>query len=482
MKAKKTAVLCAALGMLSLFATGCNDSVQTGEELVVPRENQEALNGQDSEEGEDEKSGSGDGIARQVQAPESYSWEGESGSISVKVNAPVVIPQADGFKSYQVTSRVFTQEDYDKVNQVLLKEAQLWERDYEKMEASNGFTREEIEERLAQLKKQKAAYEAGKGAESNIVYAREKTYDELIAEWEERWEKAPDTAEIKEVWINVSYNEGSEENWQHGYATVDGQDYFVSLDNGLSAEWRWIDFEVRKDNAKSSFLPAGRDAQIGNPGISIETVRQEAQKLAEDMGFTDFAIAGEEYVQSYAGNETDDGPAVDRTGYSIHFTRTIDGIPVTYTHSEGTSVETGVAASWPYETLDIIFDEEGVAGFIWKNPYQMEKISDDYVFLFPFSDIQNIFQEMIFKKYGDFFGDLDIKAEFQIDEVRLGYMRTMEKGNFTEGMMVPVWDFFGRETLTYEDMGETYTESGPYASWLTINAMDGTIIDREFGY
>ena len=60
-------------------------------------------------------------------------------------------------------------------------------------------------------------------------------------------------------------------------------------------------------------------------------------------------------------------------------------------------------------------------------------------------------------------------------------MRVMEKGNVMEGTMVPVWDFFGRETVTQGD-DEVYTYGGSFDSWLTINALDGTIIDRDLGY
>ncbi|MDE6890199.1 MAG: hypothetical protein K2P50_00165, partial [Lachnospiraceae bacterium] len=126
--------------------------------------------------------------------------------------------------------------------------------------------------------------------------------------------------------------------------------------------------------------------------------------------------------------------------------------------------------------------KDGFASFNWRNPYEVEKTSEEYVFLLPFSEIQNVFQEMIVKKYEDFFAQADVKVDFEINEVRLGYMRVMEKGNTKEARMIPVWDFFGKETLRYPDMDEPYIMDWPYESWLTINALDGTIIDRGLGY
>ena len=48
----------------------------------------------------------------------------------------------------------------------------------------------------------------------------------------------------------------------------------------------------------------------------------------------------------------------------------------------------------------------------------------------------------------------------------------MEKGNITEGKMIPVWDFFGSERIYYADLKEPYVEDGSYNSYLTINAME----------
>ena len=205
----------------------------------------------------------------------------------------------------------------------------------------------------------------------------------------------------------------------------------------------------------------------------------------EAMGFTDFAAAGEEFFSAFSGDESAESQiaTVDQVGYGVYFTRLLEGIPVTYTHAGGSSMEEDEDVAWPYENIWLIYTKEGFVNFQWIDPYQIEKESDEYVFLLPWSEIQGIFEEMLVKKYSDFFADnKDVTVSFDINEVRLGYMRVIEKGNVFEGRMVPVWDFFGSETINYPDISEPYVIEGPYESWLTINAMDGTIIDRELGY
>lgn len=482
-KTKKIMVMTIAV-MTALLFSGCNDSVQTQEEIVVPKQEEEVEETEDLGEQADEtkaQDANAGGIAEQVKAPETYAWEGNSENISVKVNAPVIIPRGEGFKTYRVTARTYTQEDYDRVSQVLFKGETLWERDYEQMEKSNGYTKEEIEERIERYEAKKAAGGKYEDTGKNV------SYDDLIEEWEAKKEDAPDEAVLKEVPAVISYTASDdylEENILYGYVTVDGFDYYVSVDNNLRNDWRWIIFEVNAQRTNASFMPVGEgdEAGVEKDKFPRQELKEEAEKMVADMGFTEFAAAGDEFFQTYGWNEEINAYSEDnKDGYGVHFTRTLDGIPVTYTYNEGTSMEDESLSAWPYEEVKILYDTEGIVNFKWTNPYNIEKLSEETVFLISFSDIENIFEEMFLKKYSDLYAESDTQTSFEINQIRLGYMRIMEKGNAMEGTMIPVWDFFGSVTVIQND-GETYTYGGSYASWLTINALDGTIIDRDLGY
>ena len=181
----------------------------------------------------------------------------------------------------------------------------------------------------------------------------------------------------------------------------------------------------------------------------------------------------------------------------------MDGIPITYTYEDG-GVITGEDAEkwsqamengddyvsevvyWPYEEMMLMYNNDGFHTFEWKNPYTIEDISGEYVFLLPFSDISNIFEEMLLKKQADNFNNEGDTVDIQVDEVVLSYMRVREKGSL-EGTLIPVWDFFG--TKTYKNaagevdlvLDRVYDGVLP-ESMMTINAMDGTIVDRRLGY
>ncbi len=73
----------------------------------------------------------------------------------------------------------------------------------------------------------------------------------------------------------------------------------------------------------------------------------------------------------------------------------------------------------------------------------------------------------------------DSHPNIQISRVRLNLMRIKAKNNATSGLLVPVWDFYG--TQVFGD-GEVHVVPLEETIVLTINAIDGSMIDRELGY
>lgn len=496
---KRLVICCLMAAMLGGTATGCADSVQTDEQIVVPRDegsnqnlNQEQDTQTDAGQSDGEQSQDADkegkgAIAEQVQAPEHFTAEMSGEHIHVKADAEVIIPNAEGFKTYKVTSRAFDQGDYASVSKVLLGGEELWERDYDAMAGSNGFTRSEIEQRIEKIKEQ--AEDGGKLYEEE---AKGRTYDEAIAAWEALLETAPEEPVLVEVPAAVVDPESEEaqekgEAYLSGYVTLNGEDYYVSLDNGYQSDWMYVNFRIQKGRNGYYGMCSYNDLTDKakqDINFSVEEIKEKAKGQMEAMGFADFVDAGEEYLVLYDSENNQETTAGD-VGYAIHFTRELDGIPVTYTLEDGGEWEKDSIA-WNYEKIELAYDADGLLQFEWSNPYMVEKTSDEYLFLLPFSEIQTVFENMMIKKYEDdhqkTFGDqINDMIDIEINEVRLGYMRVRETGDATEGTMVPVWDFFGTQTYQYED-GQAYTEDIAYNSLLTINALDGTIIDRGLGY
>ena len=80
--------------------------------------------------------------------------------------------------------------------------------------------------------------------------------------------------------------------------------------------------------------------------------------------------------------------------------------------------------------------------------------------------------------------DLPRLRNINVYDVRLHLMRLRDKYNTTEGTLVPVWDFYGINKLQAEDRAYSkyVYEDGYDEIVLTLNAVDGTVIDRDLGY
>ena len=81
--------------------------------------------------------------------------------------------------------------------------------------------------------------------------------------------------------------------------------------------------------------------------------------------------------------------------------------------------------NWPQEDINVVYGKNGLVSFNWMAPVEIEDWQDDYAFLLPFSEISQIFEEMLE-------GSLTIDAgvltgDLNISEVRLGYVRVISK-------------------------------------------------------
>lgn len=491
----------AAMGICAAVLSGCGNDVQTEEELVIPRtEGTEGQAGMEDgsmnlfEEGQSgQAKGAADSVAAQVQAPERYQMEFQDGNIVLRVNAEFEIPDVPGIRTKKVTARFFTQEDYDIVNTVLLDGGKLWDRDYEAMAETQGFTVEELKKRIEMLEAEMA-----NGVDGDASYDdTDRTLNQQLAEARAMLEAAEangiaEAAVIKELPAVVEEGGTSGADWNQldGFVTARGRDYSIYMLNHMDKTWRWTRFYV----ADYNYLYYGDyftsedemkevEERIEDAQIRPEEASAKAEEALAQMGIENFAVQGGEYVANYklVGPEKEGRTEVDRIAYGVHAIRIVDGVPVSYTRQNANSMSGDETVSWPFEEMLFVYDEDGLVSFDWSAPYEIEDLSSDYVFLLPFSEIQNIFEQMIIKKEKDRFIEEGSSLEINIDRVCLSYMRVREK-NAAEGTLIPVWDFFGTETYRGSGGEDFYIRKGEYESILTINAMDGTVIDRMYGY
>lgn len=172
--------------------------------------------------------------------------------------------------------------------------------------------------------------------------------------------------------------------------------------------------------------------------------------------------------------------------YLVCFTRRVDGIPVTYSMQECVMLdedENGdpiiYRMNFPYETLRLVVTDEGVVNGRYESPYEIGTVLQGDVQLLQFERIMNVARQILPLKYVWLEDSYEIRIH--IDRIALGYTRLDFKDDMYRYMLTPVWDFFG--TYEYYRNGERVNcFPADFNSLLTINAIDGTVIDRGYGY
>ena len=146
------------------------------------------------------------------------------------------------------------------------------------------------------------------------------------------------------------------------------------------------------------------------------------------------------------------------------------------------------AAPISNESILLQIDDTGVVQFIWEHPITIGA-QETRAALLPWEAIQETMQkQMRYEKEADpRFGILT--RRYYIDRITLGYALTRNpKGGY---WLLPVWDFFGTLQQQFEkgagdpanmDPNNVATVDTYGLSFLTINGMDGSIIDRRVGY
>ncbi len=457
---KRISIVIMSLAAMLLFSA-CQ---ATPEEPVVAGKSSDELI-------EKARTAAGEGApAERLGAPERYqgSFSSVDGKLNVTVDAAVTIPEADSAAIIRVTDGSITQAQADVLMASLV---------HTPLHDPSERSKDEIMEQILEYKQMLA--EGPTEEDVGFTY-----YDDNGNElsWEQSMQQAIDR-------LQEEYSAAPEENER---AAISGQ--FVEKDGasliegvGYSEEYGYESFQA------GNFAGLGADRALydrnntGNGGyILLEpTYIQYADGAGREMpeltisaddaqALTDPVVEklGIENMTFYTARKGYEQQP-ERDFWVVLYTRSFNGIPITYTSATGDMMTDATVYNepWRYETLAFFVDDSGIVGMHWESPYTVgETVTEDSALL-PFEDAMYIFGRM-------YLAANDGAAQtVTVDQICLGYTRIAEQGRAGSGILVPAWDFFG--TVTDENGN---TKNDPYASLLTVNAIDGSVIDRDMGY
>lgn len=401
-----------------------------------------------------------DTVREQVNAPERATgeWYSNTGRTRVTVDAVVIVPEVSSIGTYAVSGRDVTAQDA-KSMALAAAIGTDWESDW------------------IRVKPESFDPWPGGRDEPNVIDNPSWSYRFINYAYD--WYPFSDGSS--------SYRPASE--WmaaQHDpYASVNSQNWHMTTRLGekrllaqASYTYDVSDGPVFPLNmVYAAEMDLSDDMALPGQSLTLADARAMAEAFAVSIQ-ADFRLA--------RAGKTQDDDETGRYAYCFCFTRAIGGVPVTWTNTsalqDDEKVREQTYESAPKcETLICVVDQGRIIKARLENPWEVGAMKQENVALLPFDEILNIFGTIcplsIQIQEGDR-GAMQVPYDntWQINEIRLGYMPVLVKDGSGTWELRPVWDFFGIHTssFTYDDR--------PGNVALTIDAANGLVIDRDYGY
>lgn len=453
----------------------------------------------------------GEALRARLQAPEQVTSEVQdaTGKLKILTDAVVELPDADRLSTIAVTQHPFDQETIDRITEAFFEDAVIYD-EY----AYTQMTKADYQKRIEELKGYVAEgnldpYGYGTDENGNLVYDIYKSIEAA----EQNMESAPESREEREVHpqfgLAIEDEKGSAGIDDTQFAGIvcmpDGTKYVyrlsrygsmpmeVSIKKMYSEEYwsyLWSDY-----NSMRSYYPdetPSEEELQQELGITVEEAASLADEKVEKLGLSGMELNAWDYQIQWK----EEGGMMSNSGYQrslmtdagilLHYTRELDGVPVTYTEDYGGALENmdSEMETWSYERLDILVTDEGIAEVEFLNQYDIGEVQTQNVELLPFPEIKEIYEKMMLIQNADVI-NYESARTYRINRIALGYSRIYEPETASQsGLLVPVWNFFGSFDSRYEDETGVYDDSNvlQYQSYLTVNAVDGSVIDLGLGY
>lgn len=512
---RKKSVVFLLAGAMILSLAGCTGSPENS---VVKEKNLDKM--LEQAENTEEGAASYNDVLKEVEGNyETYQTQIQDDSLRVKVdvNARVQVPEVDKLSVYRVSQKKISQEFLDSVRNALTADIPYYEG-----RMKGARTKPVIAKEIQEYKDMIDALKAGEdGLDEEGVQQYKSEYEQSLQELEAEYETAPDDVKLMDYpsdnkiysieELYKKYPKDTFYEWEYSihpdcevyYGVSDAKDgsyhaLFVqnSSDYGnclrymnskygygmISSAFVESDLEsavLKKEGEAPDFTEAGVDlgkvpelADKEPLTLSEEAAREQAEKLMQKLNLADYKC----YESGIYSQLIADEDEYYRDVYKFLYMRNMDGIFVDnsagFKFVDEWKGDEYTKKAWGNEAVVIAVNDNGIVDFRYLTPLSVDETVVEKTGIKSFQDIKDTFEQMVVIENAVEGEDGSVSIE--VTDVKLVYTRISEKDSFDTGLVVPVWDFEGRITDEY---GQEVT-----GNILSINAIDGTVINRSLGY
>lgn len=465
----KKSITAAILSLVLISLTGCQETPK--EDLVKNKKEQdlEQEMKNNAQKTEQDSAGTAENLAS---VPAHYQYEMEADGVTVQVDADVHIPDTDKIISEKVKPSEMTQEQIENTIRYFAGDAACYP-------LGAVASKEELMDEIISLRQEIALLESG---EQSAINEGDGTQEEQLAELkaqlkksEELYDSGTEEGEAAPVSIQgITFDENGSIELQSDLGRAEAARIFLYKDADRGDRVEFMNYSPAYNAVEGEW----------SADISREEAVNKAQEVIQTLELGDLEVMGiEEKAQVVDGNIVG--------YYDISYKRKRGGLDNFYLQ-EKASVQTDQAetpeeySAHMEQTKDMIqVDASGVIGMNVTMPPQIMECMNEDVSICSFEQVKEFLASNIINKSWKAPGE---KTYLKITQIYLSYMYVVNKNNNREYLTIPVWDFCGYaywesmpENSVY-NLEKTDKESIYKTTYLTINAVDGSIISRQAGY
>ena len=444
--------------------------------------------------------------------------------LKIVVDAAVSVPDTESYPVYRVSPHTLTDDDAREFIKAVFGTEELW---YVDNPRTKDVVMQDILHYQSLIEKVEAEYKKTGDEEYKL---EAKTHEKRVEELRKEYASAPEKLDKKTVDIELKrVNYGGSYVWElNGYSEDFVSDVFFqrseTYSSFLTSYYGFNRLHVW-DNVtdRSSMIALSRYVLHGKANgakKSYDKALKEADAYIHDtLGYTDFVMSTP-FVESYVPQgmteyelvasemSTSDFPQ----RYGFLYVKSVNNIPVCYYEKgnpDAKEPEKNASPMWEQSYISIVIDDEGVYSVMASSTFDIgEKLTENAALL-PFEQIQKVFREYapLCSEYNTFHlaeesaGSENLDRQkyvyddvtLTVKDVRLGYLRSKEKGgDLTQGILIPAWFFYGEQDTSYykrqSDVGKEdklIHQDFPGdigRCFMCINAIDGSVVDMRYGY
>lgn len=391
------------------------------------------------------------------------------GKLIVTIDAAVSVPNVSAVPVFSVRDKVFSASDKERIVRMLIGDGPYYNINYDLMQQQSL---------LHQIEETNKAFQKY----DDRVYGEEFPYDDY------RWGDEQNLKRYMKGYAELT--PGPMVPWTGSFS-----DETPAAANADNMYVRVKDGEIVHYGANTDGLGAiaGHAPRNDREREAAAAAKELFDRFGEDT-FTVLAVEGNEDLLRATWNASLDYEA---DWYSVTLTREFAGIPY-YAYSTYNGSDTGQqAAGFEIDYDKRITPEHAeasvqngeVTSLWWYGIFEITGTENENVPLLPFDEILKTFKKQIFRSiYLDppEKGSDESAMCMVVDRICLSYMRVKKQDAEGESYLLPVWDFLGYD-YNPSDPHTEHDLIGTKAwfssqSLLTINAIDGSVINRNVGY